>query len=178
MKPKQLITFVNKLYLQLAVGSLILAFSWLSSFSYFNISAMATSLPSAPVLAASGTASQVKDQVDKVDRAIDNVKDNVDSASKATQRQAKDFAAKAKDKSRKDIAKTQASVKDAKSTVDSKVKRDIAKTKGAVEENKAAVASRTQQDASKAENMLETAGNKAEEFASNALDTAKNILGQ
>jgi ElaB/YqjD/DUF883 family membrane-anchored ribosome-binding protein len=178
MKPKQLITFSSRLYHQFALGSLILAFSWLSSFSYFNVSAIAASLPSTPIIAASSAANQVKSQVDKVDRAMGNVKDKVDSTSKDTQKKAKDFAVMAKDKASKDVAKTQTSVKDVKSTVDSKARRDIAKTKGAVEENKAAVASRAQQDASKTENVLEKAGNKAEEFASNALDTAKNILGQ
>jgi hypothetical protein len=158
--------------------SLALTFIGLSSFSKLDTSAIAAPLHHFPVIAASSTANQVKGQVDKMDRAIGDVKGKLDSASKDTAKKTKELAAQAKDKARKDVAKTKASVKDAQSTAAGKAKRDLARTQEGAENAKAAVASRAKQDASRAEVSLEKTGNKAEEFASNVLDTAKNLLGQ
>jgi hypothetical protein len=178
MNPEKLRVFKAKLIRWVALGAMALAFVSVSSFANLNATAMAAPSYHFPVMAASSAANQVKGQVDRMDRAIGDVKDNLDSASKDTARKTKDLADQAKGKVRKDIAKTKADAKDMQSAVGSKAKRDIAKTQEAAENTKAALASRTKQDASKAEGALEQAGNKAEEFASNALDTAKNFLGQ
>jgi multidrug resistance efflux pump len=163
MNPKNLRVLKARLIRWVALGAMALAFVGVSSFSNLNATAMAEPLYHFPVMAASSAANQVKGQVDRMDRAIGDVKDNLDSAAKDTARKTKDLADQAKGK---------------QSAVGSKAKRDIAKTQEAAENAKAALASRTKQDASKAEGALEQAGNKAEEFASNALDTAKNLLGQ
>jgi hypothetical protein len=160
------------------LGAITLAFIGLSSFSNLNATASAAPQHNFPVIAASSAANQVKGQVDRMDRAIGDVKENLDSASKDTARKTKDIAGQAKGKARKDVARARADAKDMQSAVGSKAKRDIAKTQEAAEDAKAAIGSRAKQDSSKAEGALEQAGNKAEEFASNALDTAKNLLGQ
>ena len=178
MNPKQLSVLKARLHRWVVLGAMVLAFVGLSSFSDFNTSAMAAPRHNFPVIAASSAANQVKGQVDRMDRAIGDVKDNLDSAAKDTARKTKDLADQAKGKARKDVAKAKADAKDMQSAVGSKAKRDIAKTQEAAENAKAALAGRTKQDASNVEGALEQAGNKAEEFASNALDTAKNLLGQ
>jgi hypothetical protein len=158
MRFNSLTTFFKARFRRWAVlGALALTFTGLSSFSTLNPSVMAAPLYNFPVVAASSAANQVKGQVDKADRAIGDAKDKLD---------------------REDVAKTRASVKDAKSTAAGKVKRDLARTQEGAEDAKAAVASRAKQDASRTEVSLEKAGNKAEEFASNVLDTAKNLIGQ
>jgi hypothetical protein len=158
--------------------SLALTFVGLNGFSSLGTSAIAAPLHRFPVVAASSAANQVKGQVDKMDRAISDVKDKLDSASNDTAKKTKEQADQAKDKARTDVAKTKTSVKDAQSAAAGKAKRDLARTQEGAENAKAAVASRAKQDASRAEVSLEKTGNKAEEFASNVLDTAKNLLGQ
>ncbi len=178
MKSKQLTTLKARFHRWAILGVLALTFTGLSGFSTLNASVMAAPLHNFPVVAASSAANQVKGQVDKMDRAIGDVKDTLDSASKDSAKKAKDLAAQAKGKARKDIANTRAAVKDAQSDAAGKAKRDLARTQEGAEKAKAAVASRAKQDASKAEGSLEKTGSKAEEFASNVLDSAKNLLGQ
>ena len=156
MKSQQWIILKARLHRWVVLGSLALAFIGLSSFSDLSGPAIAASLNIRPVMAASSAANQVKGQVNKIDQAVGNVKDKLDSASKDSADKAEDLAAQAKGKARKDIAKTKAGVKDLQSSASSKAK----------------------QDTSKVEGVLEKAGDKAEAFASNALDTAKNLLGQ
>jgi uncharacterized protein YjbJ (UPF0337 family) len=179
MRFNSLTTFFKARFRRWAVlGALALTFTGLSSFSTLNPSVMAAPLYNFPVVAASSAANQVKGQVDKADRAIGDAKDKLGSASKDAAKKAKNLAAQAKGKAREDVAKTKASVKDAQSTAAGKVKRDLARTQEGAEDARAAVASRAKQDASRTEVSLEKAGNKAEEFASNVLDTAKNLRGQ
>lgn len=178
MKVKPLALIRRQLRRLLTVGVLALAFMSFSSAYSFNTPAVAASLYSSPIIAASSMANQVKDQVDSADQAMMNAKDKLDEAGKKTSKKAKDIAEKAKGKAQKDIAKTKSAAKNAQAAAGTKAKRDIAKTQEAVEKTKATVVSRAKQDAGKADNALEKAGNKAEEFASNALDAAKNLIGQ
>jgi isoleucyl-tRNA synthetase len=178
MKVKPLALIRGQLRRLLTVGALVLCFMSLSSVYRLNPSAVAASLYSSPILAASSMANQVKDQVDSADQAMMSAKDKLDEAGEKTSKKAKEMAEKAKGKAQKDIAKTKAAAKDAQASAGAKAKRDIAKTKEAADKTKATVVSRAKQDAGKADNAIEKVGNKAEEFASNALDAAKNLIGQ
>jgi ElaB/YqjD/DUF883 family membrane-anchored ribosome-binding protein len=178
MRCNSLTTFKAQFRRWVVLGALILTFTGLSGFSALNASVMAAPFYNFPVVAASSVASQAKGQMDKVDRAVGDVKGKLESAAKDTAKKAKNLAAEAKGKAREDVAKTRTSVKDAQSAAVGKVKRDVARTQEGAENAKSAIASRAKQDTSKTNVALEQAGNKAEEFASNVLDTAKNILGQ
>lgn len=178
MKVKPLTLIRGQLRRLLAVGALVLSLISLSSVHSLNSIAAAAPLRSSPIMAASSMANQVKDQVDDVDQAMMSAKEKLDEAGQQTSKKAKDLAGKAKGKAQKDIAQTKAAAKDAQAAAGTKAKRDIAKTQEAADKTKASVVSRAKQDASTTDNALEKAGNKAETFASNALDAAKNLIGQ
>lgn len=178
MRCNSLTTFKARFRRWFVLVALILTFTGFSGFSNLNASVMAAPFYNFPVVAASSAASQAKGQVDKVDRAVGDVKGKLDSTAKDMAKKAKNLAADAKGKAREDVANTRTSVKDAQSAAAGKVKRDVARTQEGAENAKSAVASRAKKDASKTDVALEKVGNKAEEFASNVLDTAKNILGQ
>jgi isoleucyl-tRNA synthetase len=178
MKVKPLALMRGQLRRLLTVGALVLCLVLPSGVYSLNTSAVAASLYSSPIMAASSMANQVKDQVDNADQAMMSAKETLDEAGEKTSKKAKEIANKAKGKAQKDIAKTKAAAKDAQASAGNKAKRDIAKTQEAAEKTKSTVVSRAKQDVSKTDNALEKAGNKAEEFASNALDAAKNLIGQ